>query len=844
MMDDIPGSKDDEHSVSARFGEAKYRVLFEIMDVPIIIEYQDALVECNDATLRLFGYTREQMLAVHPSKFSPEYQPNGRRSEEMAQELLAAVMAGQPQRVLWRHQRADGSEFDAEVTVKAFDFDGRRYRQAIVRDLTEQQAAQQALREAEMAAVAQRSEEEALRRSEAQFRNLVETTQDWFWETDPDGHFTYVSPRVQDLLGYTPQEILGKTPFDLMRPAEAKRVAAIIRRLVREREPLRLVENTLIARDGRALVHETSGIPFFDHDDRLQGYRGINRDISQRVEGQQRLRLAAQILEQTPEGVVVTDTRTRVLSVNQAFERTTGYSAAEILGMTPHLLASGRHDQAFYRRMWEEINSAGSWQGEIWNRRKNGDIYPEWLNITAIRDESGAVTHYAAIFSDISTQEHVRKRLHNLAYYDALTELPNRELFHDRLTNALITAARDRHSVALLFFDLDRFKNINDTLGHTVGDELLKAVAARLPEVMRGSDTAARLGGDEFTIILPTIHTPSEAGVVANKVLTAFQQHFHIAGHELFVTTSIGIALYPQDAADAELLLRNADTAMYRAKELGRNNYQFYDSHMSSRFAERIGLENDLRKAAENGEFSLMYQPQFDIDSQRIVGLEALLRWNHPSHGLVSPAQFVPIAEESGLILPLGIWVLEQSCAQALRWLAQGRRDFRVAVNVSAVQLRFPGFVDTVAQVLQRTGCHPHHLELELTESSLMENVEMAMETLTQLSKLGVALAIDDFGTGYSSLGYLKRLTLDKLKIDKSFIDDVLIDRSDAEITATIVMMAHNLGLRVIAEGVESDGQLAFLRQLGCDEVQGYLFSKPLPVEALAELWDRHDGAQ
>ena len=841
-MDDVPISKDDEPLTSARFGEAKYRVLFETMEMPIFIEYQDTLVECNDASLRLFGYNREQMLATHPSTLAPEYQPNGRRSEEMAQEIISAVMAGRPQRFEWRHRRADGSEFDAEITLKAFDFDGRRYRQAIVRDLSEQQAAQQALRAAELAAVARRSEEEALRRSEAQFRNLVETTQDWFWETDPEGCFTYVSPRVQDLLGYSPESLYGKRPFDLMHPAEAKRVAAILRPLVQQRQPLRLVENTMLARNGRALVHETSGIPFFDHDGRLQGYRGINRDISRRVEGQQKLRLAAQILEQTPEGVVVTDTQTRVLSVNRAFERTTGYSAADILGKTPHTLASGRHDQAFYRRMWEEINSSGSWQGEIWNRRKSGDIYPEWLNITAIRDDSGTVTHYAAIFSAIGTQEHVRKRLHNLAYYDALTELPNRELFHDRLTNALVGAARDRHSVALLFFDLDRFKNINDTLGHTVGDELLKAVAARLPEVIRDSDTVARLGGDEFTIILPNVHSPSEAGVVASKVLAAFQRNFHIAEQELFVTTSIGIALFPQDAVDVELLLRNADTAMYRAKELGRNNYQFYDSHMSSGFAERIALENDLRKAVENAEFSLMYQPQFDIGSRRVVGMEALLRWTHPGRGPISPAQFIPIAEESGLILPLGIWVLEQSCAQARRWLEQGRRDFRVAVNVSAVQLRFPGFIDTVVQVLQRTGCPPLHLELELTESSLMENVEIAMETLLQLSRLGVALSIDDFGTGYSSLGYLKRLTLDKLKIDKSFIDDVLDDRSDAEITATIVMMAHNLGLRVIAEGVESDGQLAFLRQLGCDEVQGYLFGKPQPAEEIAVLWDRHNG--
>lgn len=950
--------------IAAASDEPQFRALFEAAGQPIFIELGERVVDCNAAAVQLFRCSREQLLATHPSHYAPQHQPNGRRSDEWARELIAAAMAGRRQVFDWQHLRPDGSTFVAEITLTAFHYLGHHYRLALLRDLTEQKAAEQALREselryrllaaqsgdiisrisadglyldlsaaltritgfrpeeligrspyeyihpddaatvrsahqwvlesdetgtvthrsrhrdghylwfetvgkairrqqdgavieivcnsrdvtlrvtvedelreAELEVVARESEERALHRSARQYRQLVEATQDWLWEIDAEGRYTYASPSVRQLLGYRPDEVLGRTPFDLMPADEAERVAAIALPLIEARRPISLLENTNVARDGRRVVMETSGVPFFDSDGNFLGYRGIDRDVTERIEAQKKLHLAAQVLEQTAEGVLIADADIRIISVNGAFSRTTGYSAEEVLGRNPSLLASGRHDQPYYQAMWRSLNDAGQWQGEIWNRRKNGDIYPEWLTISAIHDAQGQVTHYAAIFSDIGSQEHVRKRLHNMAYYDALTALPNRELFHDRLANALVRARRDHHHAALLFFDLDRFKNINDSLGHTVGDELLQRVAARLRTIVRESDTIARLGGDEFAVILGNIHDPAEAGAIAGKLVEAFGAPYYIDHHELFVTTSIGIATFPEDGQTVETLLRNADTAMYRTKEMGRNDYQFYNPGMSLRYAERQTLEHELRLALEHGELELVYQAQLALPQRRVIGMEALIRWQHPARGQLLPAQFIPVAEESGLILPLGNWVLQQACRQARHWADAGHEDFRVAVNVSALQLRYLGFADTVELALQQSGCPPQCLELELTENALMDDPANVAAVLDRLGRLGISIAIDDFGTGFSSLNYLKQLHIGKLKIDTTIVAAALQRQASAEIAAAIIAMARSLGLAVIAEGVESAKQLEFLQQLGCHAAQGFLFGAGLPPAQAEASW-------
>lgn len=579
----------------------------------------------------------------------------------------------------------------------------------------------------------------------------------------------------------------------------------------------------------------------------LAGYLTISRHRMAHIErlmlaqtqAEKKLRLAAKVLENTPEGVMVTDTDLTIISVNPAFTKTTGYREDEALGHTPRLLHSGRHDSNFYKIMWQSLKGSGRWQGEIWNRRKDGDIYPEWLNICAIHDAAGHTEHYAGIFSDLSSQEHIRKRLHDLAYNDALTGLPNRELFNDRLNNSLIQAQRSGKSMALLFLDLDRFKMINDTLGHSTGDELLIGVAKQLATCVRKSDTVARLGGDEFTLILNETNQPADAAQVAEKIIALFSQPIRLADKELFITASIGISHYPLDGNNSETLIKNADTAMYCAKEAGRNNYRFYKAEMSEHLKSNLALSNDLRQALEHNELQLVFQPQINPSDYQITGMEALLRWCHPEHGWVPPDRFIPIAEENGLIHTIGEWALQHACVQAKAWADSGFDHICMAVNLSGHQIKQADIVKRVADILTQTGLKPEQLELELTESVLMEDAESSMLALNKLKALGLQLAIDDFGTGYSSLSYLKRFPIDKLKIDKSFIDEITRDDDAAAITSTIITMGHHLHIKVIAEGVEEYEQFNLLKQQGCDEIQGYLFSQPVDAVEMTRLLEK-----
>ena len=568
-----------------------------------------------------------------------------------------------------------------------------------------------------------------------------------------------------------------------------------------------------------------SGRPLRDRTGEFRGGVMTLRDISQRKQAEQDLELVARVFEHSVEGILITDPRARILEVNRAFTQITGYEPEEIVGQTPAVLQSGWQDPKFYREMWQTIAEEGVWQGEIWDRRKGGELYVAWLTICAVHNTDGEIINYIGMSEDITQQKESEERIRRLAYHDTLTGLANRQLFEDRLAHAVATASRDQRSVAVLFIDLDRFKPVNDSLGHKAGDLLLREVAERLRGIVRESDTVARLGGDEFAIVLEGADEP-HADQVAAKLLQAMNDPFELDDHELHVGASIGISLFPEDGQSLEALVQHADIAMYRSKTAGRGTYQFFTPEMNQGAMERLAMENALRHAEEQDELELHYQPQFSLTDGHVAGAEALIRWRHPEQGLVSPGAFIPIAEETGLILPIGQWVLRTACRQRAEWSKTVPDHFVVAVNVSAVQFNTE-LVETVEAALEETGIPAYQLELEVTESTVMRRADEAYRMLQELSQMGVRLSLDDFGTGYSSLAHLKRFPIHKLKVDRSFVTDLPHNDEDAAIATTIVGMAKTLGLNVIAEGVENPNQVRFLRVAGCDEVQGFYCARP-----------------
>jgi diguanylate cyclase (GGDEF)-like protein/PAS domain S-box-containing protein len=565
--------------------------------------------------------------------------------------------------------------------------------------------------------------------------------------------------------------------------------------------------------------------------------QSISRDIAARKRAETQLHQAAAVFESTREGVIMTDAALRILMVNHAFTEITGYTEAEALGNTPNMMGSGRHDRAFYAAMWASIAATGHWQGEIWNRRKTGEVYPELLSISAVKNNSGQVIHYVGVFADISKLKASETELEFLAHHDPLTRLSNRLLLLSRLKHTIEIARRDGGRLALLMLDLDRFKDVNDIFGHLAGDELLQRVAARLISRMRDIDTVSRLGGDEFAVLLTNIMHPEDAARVANEIIAALDEPWRLSnGGEVRIGASVGISLFPEHGGTPVELLQYADAALYQAKTEGRGRFKYYSEDITRAARLRIELEARLRRAIGQGELRVYYQPQVDIAGGCITGAEALVRWLDPNEGLISPARFIPVAEETGLIADIGAWVLNETCRQGQCWLEAGLPALTLAVNLSPRQFLHSDIGATVATALAETGFPAANLELELTESALMLRPADAAEILIRLRGLGVRLAIDDFGTGYSSLAYLRRFPLDVLKIDKSFIDDIPEHRDDMEITATIIAMARTLGMKSLAEGVETLEQLVFLQAQGCDMYQGYLTSPAVPAEAFEKL--------
>ncbi|MDO7899876.1 phosphodiesterase DibA [Pseudomonas citrulli] len=547
----------------------------------------------------------------------------------------------------------------------------------------------------------------------------------------------------------------------------------------------------------------------------------------------ERLRQAAAVFDCTREGVLVTDRNGLIVHVNRAFMTITGYEEHEVLGQRPNLFKSGRHGAEFYRVMFTALAEVGEWSGEIWNRRKSGEIYPQWQTIRVIRDDGGQVSHYVAVFSDISAIKDSEHELAHLAHHDPLTGLPNRLLFSDRTEQALASAQLHKRGCALLLVDLDHFKNINDSLGHNVGDELLKRVAERFRGLFAPGVTLARLGGDEFAVLIENCSQPGQAAGLARRILDALKEPLRFDGHALFINASVGISLFPSDALSAGQLLRNADSALFKAKSAGRDGYALYTEELTAHAQQRVEIAFELRRALEQQELRVYYQPVHDLASGRLVGVEALVRWEHPVRGLVSPAEFIPIAERTGLIARIDAWVMDQACRQMCNWQQAGVVLEFVAVNVSSRLFAHRELYDQVARVLHDTGLDPACLELEVTESAVMDDPEVALEQMYRLRELGVRLAIDDFGTGYSSLLRLKRLPVQKLKIDQGFVAGLPWDEDDVAIVRVIVALARSMGMQIHAEGIEQREQAAFLLEQACELGQGYWFGRPVPAPQL-----------
>ncbi len=647
--------------------------------------------------------------------------------------------------------------------------------------------------------------------------------------------FVRLNRAGEKLLGTSEQQLVGRNDYDLFPTEQADFFTSMDREVLNLGSVVDIPEEQIDTPSGirflhtrKATIHDSEGNPKY--------LLGVSEDITDRKQTGERLRQWSKVIDSTSEAMMITDLEGSILDVNRAFSLITGYNREEIIGHNPRIFKSGYHKEDFYQLMWKSVLQSGSWRGEIHNRRKNGEVYPAWETISTVYNENNVPTHLVSVFSDISPIKKTQEKLDFLAHHDPLTGLPNRILLNDRMEHAIMRAHRDAHGVAVMFLDLDRFKNINDSLGHPVGDELLKEVASRLQHVLREIDTVSRQGGDEFVLVLEDIKESESLVDTARKVLSVLDRPFQISGREMVITASLGISLYPDDGSDATTLIRNADAAMYRAKENGRNGFWFYTEDITHKAAKRVDMEQALRETVKHGELHLYYQPQFNLPERRINGVEALIRWDRPGQGLVMPSEFIPLAEETGMINAIGEWVIYSACRQMARWLSEGIPLQRIAINISPAQIRQGNLAQIVEDALNKSNLDARHLELEVTEAIFLDDTEQAGQVLRELDELGVQLALDDFGTGFSSLSYLKNFRFDRLKIDRSFTQNLHENANDRCIANSIIALGHSLNMTVLAEGVETEAQLAWLAERGCDDGQGYLFSRPVPAEQLCEV--------
>ncbi len=789
---------------------ALYARAFEASGEAMLVTAADGrIVALNPAMQALAGQPREALLGQLALSLEADA-----ASARLAQIIQAAERAGRWQGEYCLQSR-QGLRHSTMLSISAL----RNAEQvvthyvAILSDLSQAKAAERALQE-----------------SERKFRAFVELSLVGIFVIQA-GRLVYANPKLLEMLGYTSLDALPQRTLSALSSLDTAGEPDSLRYTFR-------LEHCA----GHALWLEAHG-RHFDYEGQ-PAVIGTALDVSQRVESERQGRLAERVFESASEGILITDADNRIVAVNPAFTRITGYEPADALGKHSRMLMGQGSRAAFNQDMREHLFRDGYWQGEMRDRRKNGEWYPVWMSISAVRDEGGQISNFVGVFTDYTSRKETENRLHYLANHDGLTGLLNRHGLLSSLRHEVEQARIQREQLAVLFLDLDRFKAINDTLGHGAGDRLLVAATERLRYQLKNRDLIGRLGGDEFTVVLDGIAGPEVAVEVAQRVVRAMAQPFVIDGHEMFVTASVGVALYPGDGADAQTLLKNADIAMYQAKERGRSTYQFFDKAMNAEAFEHLLLENSLRHALDRGEFELHYQPQVATQSGEIVGVEALIRWRHPELGLLSPAKFIPLAEQNGLIVAIGSWVLEEACRQGRAWLDAGLGLQHIAVNLSARQFASGDLLDTVDAALLDSQLPAAMLELEITESTIMQNPQEAAVLLQRLRERGVVLSIDDFGTGHSSLVSLKQYPLDSLKIDRGFVQGLPNDEDDQAITETIIAIARKMRLKVVAEGVETPEQLAYLRDAGCELAQGYLLGRPQPAYVLQSLLQRREPGQ
>lgn len=845
-----------EQTLILQESENRFKTLFDEMPDPAWLIANNKFFDANYAAAETLGYNDvNEINFAHPSTLSPKYQPDGELSFEKAERYMAIAHDKGIHRFEWIHCRKDGSEFPVEVTLSAIMLRNEPVLYCIWRDISEQKQAESILLKRIdrnnillkiITETGNMSEKELVLFTLNQVERLTES---------PLSFLHYCSkPTYTDLCSHNGALIEDNetnTPIqvdpDIWRYCKESGDGVIENTLA---------PNTVLSAQGSDIViSRYMVVPVFN-DSKIVMIVGLaNKSehydhtllneleflahhlwlVIERKRNTQELNLNAQVFHYSHEGIMITDTDNNIVSINKAFSTISGYAPEDVIGQNAQILKSNRHNDEFYKNMCKSISEKGLWHGEIWSKHKSGNVYPGWLSLSVVKNKNDDIVNYIAIHSDMTEYKAAEDKIKYLAHFDALTNLPNRTLLQDRANVALANAKRNKASIALLFLDLDRFKNINDSLGHNIGDELLKSLATRLTETIRADDTISRTGGDEFIAILPDTDIKG-ATAVASKLLTSISQPFNIQNYQLTITLSIGIALYPNNGSNFDDLSRNADTALYRAKQGGRNRYQFFNDEMYLQARKIQQIENDLRTAIVKNELRVYYQPQIDIITGRMVGAEALIRWQHQERGLVPPTDFIPIAEEAGMIIEIGAWVLRTAIKQLAAWKDAGLPLITIAVNVSQPEFRQAHFADKVAALLAQFNVNPEYLELEITESVASKNINETIEILNDLNSRGIKLSIDDFGTGYSSLSYLKQFNVDKLKIDQSFIKEITSKHDDNPIVQTIIDLAKNLKLQTIAEGVETKEQLAYLRLKHCDQIQGYLFSKPVTLTEFEKL--------
>jgi len=847
IIEDISAQKETHDALLA--SEEKYRTLMnDAGDVILVVDLSGQIVDSNKCTENLLGYNKEEILKICFSDIL-----NGQNVEDFFMRCEADNAKPQTLRNL-KIRRKDDSKIPVSVTLSCMEYGSKKYILSIIRDITGPKKVEEKLSRAQEEleqrvqnrtaalerankklteqAIVRKKTEQALRASQQRFRVVVNNSPIILFALDHEGVFTLSEGKGLESIGLKPGEVVGQSVFSLY--GNVEQVKTDFKRAIKG-ETFTSVLNIENA------VFELWCSPIRDQNNKLNGVVGVMTDITERRRAEEKIRASEKklstIMKNMQDTFYRTDNDCVLVLVSPSIYKLLGYTPEELLGTKlSRFFVDPEVNFKFLELLKENKGVLNSYEMAL--SRKDGSVVWVSSNAQYCFDDVGNIIGVEGTTRDITERKQTEQHLRYLANYDALTTLPNRTLFRDRLEHAMAHARRYNHLVVLMFLDVDRFKAINDSLGHLVGDQLLQAVSERLRSCAREGDTVARLGGDEFTIVMEGVSDISDADAVAKKVIEAMSRSYVLEGHDVFVTASIGITIYPSDSDDIDSLIRNADTAMYRAKQAGRNNYQFYTEDMNTRAIENLLLQNNLRQALESEEFLLYYQPQIDLGSGDMIGMEALIRWQHPELGLLSPKQFISIAEETGLIIPIGEWVLRKACLQLKEWQANGLPLYRVSVNLSACQFKQKNLVEMISQVINETGVNPQYIEIEITEGVLVDDEELAIDILHRLKALGMRISIDDFGTGYSSLSYLKRFPLNTLKIDKSFIRDIITDPDGAAITEAIIALGHSLRLKVIAEGVESQEQLSFLSPRGCDEVQGFFFSEPLPASVIVD-WMR-----